>query len=688
MTVSQAPPREVSIRYVKGVGPRRLDHLAQVGIKTTYDACYYVPRRYEDRTHLLAVRDVKPGELATVRGRVLAKSLRRARRGQPLMEIAVGDASGILQAVWFNQPYLSQELKVGDELILYGRVETGARPQLVHPELERVDSDETESVHMGRIVPIYPLASGMSQRWLRQVIATVLERYRDELVDPLPEPLVRSRGWPVLPEAIRELHFPSSWDTLARARERLAFEELFLLQVGLALRRARAVKQAKAHHYQLEGALTQQLRERLPFALTASQERVLAELLEDLRAPHPMHRLLQGDVGCGKTIVIVWLMAVAVQSGLQVALMAPTELLAEQHARVVRQLLEPLGVSVGLLSQGVPPSQRRRCAEGVAQGDIAVVIGTHALIQRGIAFQRLALAVIDEQHKFGVVQRAHLAKKGQVPDVLVVTATPIPRTLALTVYGDLDLSTITELPPGRAAVQTQWLQDAQRQELYELIREQVRQGRQGYVVYPLVKERATADLKAATQMAKHLQAEVFPEFRVGLLHGQMKPDQKDRVMQAFVRGELQVLVSTVIVEVGLDVPNATVMAVEHPERFGLAQLHQLRGRIGRSTHPATCVIVSGAVEEPVRHRLSAFVNTTNGFQLAEQDLEVRGPGALRGSRQHGWLPFRVANLVRDRALLEAARQDAEALVNRDPGLRDPALIPLRRRLAHLRLDPA
>ena len=425
----------------------------------------------------------------------------------------------------------------------------------------------------------------------------------------------------------------------------------------------------------------------MPFRLTEAQRRVLREIAHDLARTRPMRRLLQGDVGSGKTVVAALAMALVAANRRQAALMAPTELLAEQHARVLTSYLAPLGVSVGLLTQGVIPSERKRLTTEITSGRVPVVVGTHALLQSHVTFARLALVIIDEQHKFGVVQRAHLAKKAAVPDVLVLTATPIPRTLALSIYGDLAVSTITELPPGRSPIKTLWLQEAQRDELYAMIREQLLQGRQGYIVYPLVEERDTADLKAATQMAKRLQAWVFPEFRVGLLHGQMKPKTKEQTMLAFARGELHLLVSTVIVEVGLDVPNATIMVIEHPERFGLAQLHQLRGRIGRGTHQAACVLVSDATDEAVRARLSAFVETTDGFTLAERDLELRGPGELLGRRQHGWLRFRIANLSRDRALLQSAREEALALIARDPDLRDPSLSVLRERLAQFRQRP-
>jgi len=693
MTVAQASRRESAIRYVKGVGPRRAAQLLQLGIETVEDACYYPPRRYEDRTRLSSIREAAPGAWTTIRGRILARSLRRLPKGHTLFELAVGDVSGVLYAKWFNQAYLAQQWHVGDEMILYGQVEPGTRAQMMHPEMERVEQEAADrgvGLHMGRIVPIYSLVGGMSQRWLRQILATVLERYADEVSEWLPEDVRAAHGWPGLARALRELHFPTSWEALEAAKQRLAFQELFMLQLVLAQRRAKVAAIAKPRRYDLDGPLIEGLRRQLPFSLTASQQRVVAELCEDLRHPYPMQRLLQGDVGCGKTVVVAWLMAIAVQSGYQVALMAPTELLAEQHARVVGQWLGPLGVSVGMLTQGVPAAERAQRLTDLAQGRLQVVIGTHALIQRSVTFQRLALVVIDEQHKFGVLQRARLAQKAEAPDVLVLTATPIPRTLALSLYGDLAISTITELPPGRRPVTTRWMREAQRQHVYAMVREQIIQGRQGYVVYPLVEERAAQGkgLKAATQMAGQLQREMFSDVRVGLLHGQMKPAKKEQVMREFARGAIHLLVSTVIVEVGLDIPNATIMVIEHPERFGLAQLHQLRGRIGRGSHPATCIALSETREQAAVARLSAFLNTTDGFALAEQDLKQRGPGYLLGRQQHGWWRLRIADMARDHELLELGRQEAMTLVDRDPHLQHPSLGELRDRLAQFRRQAA
>ncbi|HEX9780777.1 MAG TPA: ATP-dependent DNA helicase RecG [bacterium] len=684
--VPQAPLHERSVRYVKGIGPQRMSRLAELGIRTVEDACWYAPRRYEDRRQLVAIRDVAPGGEVTVRGRVLAAGLRRARGGRTIFEAALGDATGVLQALWFNQPYLARHVARDQELILYGRVEAGPRSRMIHPEVERCEAGDDAAIHMGRIVPVYPLTAGISQRWLRSRLWSIIEQHAGEVEETLPEAIRAPRGWPPLAEAIRAIHFPESWEALAAARERLVFEELLLVQLILAKRRAALEARRKPQRYRLDGPLTGALRHGLPFALTGAQERVLEELLGDLALPHPMARLLQGDVGCGKTIVVIFLMAVVAQSGGQVALMAPTELLAEQHARVLRQFLGPLGVDVRLLSQSVPKPARDQAASDAAEGRAAVVVGTHALLEGHVRFARLWLAVIDEQHKFGVAQRAGLARKGQEPDILVMTATPIPRTLALSLYGDLDVSTIDDMPPGRAPLDTRWMREAERSTLYALIRGELARGRQAYVVYPLVDVRGGSELKSATRMAQHLKRDVFPEFAVGLLHGQMRPQLKERTMLDFARGEIQLLVTTVIVEVGLDVTNATLMVIEHPERFGLAQLHQLRGRIGRGADPSTCVVVSDAEDEAVRARLEAFAGTRDGFLLAEEDLRQRGPGELFGSRQHGWLRLRIADLARDRDRLEGARTEARRLIAQDPALSSPDLAPLAGRLGRFQRE--
>ncbi len=691
--VSLFPPlHQRAVQYVKGVGPARAQQLARLGIVSLEDLLWTVPRRYEDRSRFVAIGQLLPGQTATLRGRIVSLSIRRGRVGQPIVEAAIADGTGTVPCVWFHQPYLAKWLRAGEELIVYGRVEAMGRTRMrvIHPELERIESGEGESsddasLHTGRIVPIHPLTAGVSPRWFRRLVHTVLEQAGDEVEEMLPEALCRRHGFESLAWSLAQVHFPDKESTVVKARRRLVFEEWFILHAALAMRRARLTARAKPQRYQPEGVLVARFLRALPFALTASQRRVFEELTRELCQPTPMLRLLQGDVGCGKTVVAAALMAVVVQSGYQAALMAPTELLAEQHARVLAGYFEPLGVAVRLLSQGTPSAKRAPILQAIASGRAQVIVGTHALIQSAVSFARLAFVIVDEQHKFGVAQRSALAGKAAVPDVLVMTATPIPRTLALSAFGDLACSTIAELPPGRLPVCTRWLSEPQRPEAYRLMQEALTRGHQGYVVYPLVEAHESNALKAATQMAQHLQRVVFPKARVGLLHGRMRPAQKEQVMREFLDGSIQVLVSTIIVEVGLDVPNAMVMLIEHPERFGLAQLHQLRGRIGRAAaQQATCLLISPAMvapEDPLHQRLVAFVETTDGFALAERDLELRGPGDLLGRTQHGWLRFRVASLTQDRELFEAAREEAAALVARDPTLIDPSHALLKQRLA-------
>ena len=694
-TLRQATRQDpsVSVRYVKGVGPARAELLAKLDIVTVEDLLLHAPHRYEDRRNFSELPSLRAGAWATVRARVLTKRFRRSRAGQPLVEAALGDGEeGALACLWFHQPYLYRMLRVGETLILYGKVEPGRRPSMINPEIEHVEdaqegtTEGVDSLNMGRIVPVYGLTSGITQRSCRRIVDAALGRYVDEAQpDPVPEAIRARQGLAPRAWALRQLHFPESLEQAARARYRLAFEELFVMQARLAIRRMRLAQRRKPQRYQPTGPLTESLRAGLPFELTGAQRATLQDITADVCGSAPMLRLLQGEVGCGKTIVAVHAAATAAQSGHQTALLAPTELLARQHYRVFRGYLEPLGVRVGLLSQGVPLPERAQLLQSVADGACHVVVGTHALLEEAVTFRDLSLAIIDEQHKFGVAQRNAFVRKGQAPNVLIMTATPIPRTLALSLYGDLACSTIDTLPPGRRPVRTVWHPTDRREDAERLVRQELAQGRQGYVVYPLVHAQERADIKAATQMAGHLQREAFKDFRVGLLHGQMASAGQERVMREFIEGRIQLLVSTVIVEVGLDVPNATVMVIEHPDRFGLSQLHQLRGRIGRSSHPAICLPIGDAPDDLARERLEAFASTNDGFKLAERDLELRGPGELLGRRQHGWMRFRVADLMRDRALLAQARREATLLIERDLRLSDPASAALRRRLQAMRV---
>ena len=652
---------ETPVQYVPSVGPARAKLLSRLDIHSVEELLYTPPRRYEDRSHFTPINQLVDGALQTVMGTILQVEGRRARRGLPIVEAMIADDSGTLRATWFHQPYLAKRLVTGERVILYGKVERAPSPRMTSPDYELVRSDETDSLHMGRIVPIYSTTAALSQRQLRQMVHAAIERFSYRIIDPLPQELRVKHELLDLPTALRTIQFPPDWASLERARQRLVFDECFTVQLVLALRRQLIQAARKPQRYQLTGSLTEQFAARLPFTLTAGQRAVLQDIVRDLEQPQPMNRLVQGEVGSGKTVLAMHAMLVAVQSGYQAALMVPTEILAEQHARTLRAAVEPLGVPVQLLSRGVEVSQRRQVEREIATGAPMIVIGTHALIQRTVRFERLALVVIDEQHKFGVAQRAHLRAQGRLPDVLVMTATPIPRTLAMTVYGDLDMSTLRELPPGRQTPETRWMRGNMREALYALLRAELRAGHQGYVVYPLIEETADSDLRAATQMAKHLQ-EVFADCRVGLLHGKMPSDKKTKVMTQFARGALQLLVSTIVIEVGIDVANATVMVIEHAERFGLAQLHQLRGRIGRGSAPSCCVVVSDAGAPEAMARLQALVQLSDGFQLAERDLALRGPGDILSTRQHGLPELRFANLLTDQPVLQAARQEARDIV--------------------------
>jgi ATP-dependent DNA helicase RecG len=592
----------------------------------------------------------------------------------------IHDPSGYATAHWFGGHYLSRVLARGMQLFLYGKVRAlEGRPSLANPEYEIVESGDDERLHTGRLVPVYSSTEGLPQRSLRALMWRVVEGFADQITETLPEPIRQRRRLLDLVAAVRHAHFPPTERARLEARQRLTFDDFLWLQVGLAILRSRTAR-ARGISMTPRGALVAALRASLPFTLTRAQERVWEEIRVDMAAPYPMHCLLQGDVGSGKTIVAALAVSTAVEAGYQAAVMAPTEILAEQHFMTFRQLLAPLGVEATLLTASVKTRERGVRRATIASGGIACVVGTHALLEQ-VEFRRLGLVVVDEQHRFGVRQRARLQAKGEHPDVLVMTATPIPRTLALTLYGDLDVSVIDALPPGRRPVTTVRRPEARRARIYAFLREQIAAGRQAYVVYPLVEESEAVDLKAATDMARRLQTDVFPDLTVGLLHGRLGLEDKEAIMRRFKAGEIHVLVSTTVIEVGIDVPNASVMLIEHAERFGLSQLHQLRGRIGRGPWKSYCILmVGGRLSGDAERRVAAMEQTSDGFRIADVDLELRGPGEFFGTRQSGMPEFRVANLVRDAAVLEEARREALALIGADPDLRQPAHQGLRRAL--------
>jgi ATP-dependent DNA helicase RecG len=641
----------------------------------------HFPRDYQDRREFVPFHRLPLGESGVVQGTVFGVAP-PPRGSRAPVQVTFRDQTGYFTALWFGRSYLAQVFKRDQRVVLFGKkaLAKDRRVVLEGPDFEIVEDDEVASIHMGRVVPVYALTEGLFQRPMRSLLYRVVEVHAEQAPDILPDEVRRRRDLLPVAAAYRTVHFPDRLGDVEAARRRFAFEDFFVLQVGLTLRRR---QQAREHGRPLAppGTLVARLLRSLPFALTPAQQRVWAEIRSDLARPVPMNRLLQGDVGSGKTIVAVMALLTAVEAGSQAVLMAPTEILAEQHLRTVRALVEPLGLAVAWLHAGQRAREREAALDALRTGAAAIGVGTHALIQDAVELRQLGLAVVDEQHRFGVLQRASLRGKGEHPHVLVMTATPIPRTLALTLYGDLDVSVLDQLPPGRPPVVTLRRREANREQIYASLRNELRAGRQAYVVCPLVEETEARDLRAATEMAERLQAGPLRDFRVGLVHGRLSFDAKDAVMRAFKAGEADVLVATTVIEVGIDVPNASVMLVEHAERFGLAQLHQLRGRVGRGAARSYCVLLADEpVSDDARRRLDAMCATHDGFRLAEVDLEIRGPGEFFGTRQSGLPEFRTACLLTHGRLLEEARQDAATLVGRDPALRLPEHRPLREAL--------
>jgi len=673
---------DTPLQYLKGVGPRRAADLQRVGLATVEDLLYRFPIRYEDRGTFQTIASLRPAAAASVAGEVVSCGIRPTRRPRfKIFEMLVRDQTGVLRAVFFNQPFLNDVFHPHQRVILFGRLElTPHGMQMQNPQYEILkhgaDGDgepesDDETMHTGRIVPIYEKTGTLTTKMQRAIVHRALAELPAAIAEPLPAE-VRARQQLVdRRAALLDVHFPPAGIPIEElnafrspAQRRLIFEEFFLFQLGLVLRRRKSEEEHKARSVVVTDDIRESARRVLPFRLTGDQKKVIAEIVEDMKRPQPMNRLLQGDVGSGKTIVALMAALVAMENGFQVAFMAPTEILAEQHFITIRRLLEASRFRLALLTGATPAKKRREMHAELAAGSVHLAVGTHALVQDPIAFRELGLVIIDEQHRFGVLQRATLRAKGLHPDVLVMTATPIPRTLALTTYGDLDVSVMREMPPGRHAIKTIAKPESRRDEIYDFIRRQVDAGRQVYVIYPLVEESEKVDLKAATEMADHLSQDVFPGYRVALLHGRMKQDAKERVMGAFSRGEFDVLVSTTVVEVGVDVANASVMLVEHAERFGLSQLHQLRGRVGRGPHQSYCILLyQYPLTDQGRARLKALTETTDGFEIAERDLELRGPGDFFGTRQSGMPTLRVGDLVRDHQLMEAARREAVAALD-------------------------
>jgi len=679
------------VQYVKGVGPRLAEILSSKGLVTVDDLLHYLPFRYEDRLNPRGIAELRAGEMATVIAEVRNSGLFRTRR-MPLFQMTAGQGRTRLRCIWFNAPFLRDKFKPGQMVALYGKVEKdlhGGELQLVQPQFEII-GDATDdgspeaaenkisaSLEIGRIVPIYESAGQgrVTSRWFRRIIHSALQTLPPEMPDPIPAVVRRHLSLIPPRKALQDVHWPEAGESLedlqsfrTPAHLRLIFEELFFVELGLELKR-REQKAQTGIAFELNDAVRQAIKKILPFHPTTAQKKVVKEIAADMEKPVPMRRLLQGDVGSGKTIVAFQAAIIAMENGFQVALMAPTEILAQQHYFSARRILESAGYRVVLLTGSLEDDRKREIRRHIAQGNAQLVIGTHALIEQKVEFAKLGLVIVDEQHRFGVLQRFKLMKKsdGSVqaePDVLVMTATPIPRTLALTLYGDLDVSIIDALPPGRTPIVTRRLSDDRSSEVWDFVRKQVAAGHQAYVVYPVIEENEERELKAAMKMYRELSHRVFSDLRVGLLHGRLDSELKEQVMRLFQKGEIDILVSTTVIEVGVDVANATVMVIEHAERFGLSQLHQLRGRIGRGAAKSYCILMTGGkVSEDGERRLDAMVRTSDGFQIAELDLELRGPGEFFGTRQAGMPSFQVANIIRDRQLLEAAKLEAATVLS-------------------------
>lgn len=680
MSTRTADVLQQPVQYVRGVGPRLAQAFGRLGIRTVEDLLYHVPRRYEDRSRFSTLYGAPHDALATFRVQVVRLREPQLRSPRKLTEVYVTDGTAVAVAKFWGRRHLDKVLSPGTEIVLWGRVrrERG-QIEIESPEFERA-SGEDETLHTGRVVPVHPATEQLSPRLVRRAVHAALEAFAPRVPEPLPESVRAQYGLMSTSEALWRVHFPQSVEEAEGARRTLAFAEFLELELALLLRRRGVVTATKPHRYREDGGLLDAFVRSLPFPLTGAQRRVIEQIRRELYSPHPVNRLLQGDVGSGKTVVAAAAVVVCAGGGHQAAVMAPTEILAEQHYLTFRRFLEPVGVRVVLLVGGMRKAEREAVLAEVARGEADLVVGTHALLQEDVVFDRLALVVVDEQHKFGVAQRAALRAKGHEPDVLVMTATPIPRTLALTLYGDLDVSVLDELPPGRQPVRTYHRPPEARDRVYEFVRREVQAGRQAYVVCPLVEESDKLDASAAVELYERMRTRVFPDLRVGLLHGRMPVADKDAVMEAFRRGDVQVLVATPVIEVGVDVPNATVMVVEDADRFGLAQLHQLRGRVGRSAHRSYCILISALPTEEARRRIQALVETHDGFRIAQVDLELRGPGEFFGTRQHGLPDFRVADPIRDVGLLEQARTAAERILEVDPQLQRPEHRVLRERL--------
>lgn len=666
-----------AVQYLSGVGPKRAEALATIGVKTVEDLLYYFPRRYLDRSTVMPISQVKVDQEVTVVGRVVTKGVRKGRR-RSYFELVVQDKTGIIKCRWFRGiRWIKNVFKVGEPVAMSGKVAFFNGYTMNHPDYDKLGKEDEDPINTGRVIPLYPGTAelkkvGLDSRRFRSVFSKLIPRIDEVISEYMPDTLREEYHLQHVEDAFGSIHLPDDMETLQLGRHRFKFEEFFFLQLMLALRKYQMKQAPKGISYEEIGPVTEELYRILPFDLTDAQKKVMREIRADMKSPNVMNRLLQGDVGSGKTVVAMLAASIAIGNGYQVALMAPTEILAEQHFRTVQSFFQEVRIPVALLTGSLKGGDRKSILTGLKHGDIPLVVGTHALIQEAVEYHSLGLAIIDEQHRFGVLQRGALSDKGENIDVLVMTATPIPRTMSMTLYGDLDVSTIDELPANRQPIVTRKVNVNKLDRVYKFIAEELNAGRQCYVVYPLIEESEKMDLKAATQGYEYLQ-KVFSKFELGILHGRMSRDEKEAVMKQFEAREIQMLVSTTVIEVGIDVPNATIMLIENAERFGLTQLHQLRGRVGRGKHKSYCILVNrskgGEESSTAEQRLSIMVETSNGFKIADEDLKLRGPGEIFGTKQSGFPDLKIADFVEDQDILRLARKAAFEVVNEDPYLK-------------------
>ena len=679
------------MQFIKGVGPRKAILLEKLRLTSIEDCLYFLPFRFEDRTQFKKISQAVPGEYVTLTGEVLSSGTMFMGRRKRVFEVIVQDETGVIRAKWFrfNETYMKEKFATGQKIILSGKSTINKRSglEIIHPDTEQVSGENVSSLEIGKIVPVYHVTDGLHLKSMRTIIKNVLDNYLHLAEEFLPDDMIQRHNFMPRAEALAQSHFPPEGSSLEEldafktpAQRRLVFEELFLIQLALAFRKNRAGEEHTGTAFKTRGELIKRFVKLLPFTLTGAQKKVLGEIMKDLEKKKPMNRLIQGDVGSGKTIIALTALLTAVDNGTQSALMVPTEILAEQHYLNIRPFCEKLDIEIKLVTSALKGKERKSHFEDIQSGKTQIVVGTHSLIQKDIQFKNLGLAVIDEQHRFGVIQREAIGKKGDQPHLLIMTATPIPRSLALTLYGDMDVSLLDELPPGRQVIATNLFFENRREQAYAIMEKQLQQGRQAFVVCPLIEESESIDLKAAVTVFDFIQ-EKFPGFTACLIHGKLKKEERQNIMSRFLKKEIQVLVSTTVIEVGIDVPNATVMIIEHAERFGLAQLHQLRGRVGRGIHASYCLLMAyHPVSEEGQARMKAMQNSGDGFVIAEEDLKIRGPGDFMGTRQSGMPLLKIANLLRDIQVLETARNEAFQLIESDPDITDPKHQPLKKAL--------